>query len=196
MVVWRTDGLTAIFEQEEKAQPFEPGKPLIKVDKNLRYMGYVIDTVPEQHPHTGWQGIYSIVASPIPRSVLPNKPGLHAFPLRNYISGLPRAPTWSWTCSAVCDFYLIGGYWIVAVGGFLFGIVASIGNRLLRSPMTIRDALYYGLLAMTLFIGLRAVREVFILGLGILALWGLFYLRQVLFKRWHISSDIRHHTSR
>jgi len=191
MVTWRNEGFSAVFEERVVYEDYSGHEPLIKVDRNLKFMAYIMDVVPERHPHTGWEGIYSILAAPIPRSILPGKPAVHAFPIRDYVSHLPQAPSWTWTCSSVCDFYLIGGFLGVSLGGFAFGVMAYFANGLLVPPVTIRKALMYGVIAMVLFISIRAVREVMRLGLGVVLLWMILLVRQFLLNRWKILSNSR-----
>lgn len=171
MISWRNVGFAKAFNGEpEYAQAIEtPG--FIDIDKNLLFLTRITTLVPEQYPHTAMDGIIFIATAPVPRTVYPDKPVNRGFPMA-YLLQLRVGPGWTWTASAVGDLYLIGGYLAIVFGGLLFGALASLCNRLLY-PITVRRVALYGISAMTLFIGLRAIHDVVIASLAILALWGI-----------------------
>lgn len=179
MTSWRDIGILQETTDVVVAQDFEPSKGFIKIDENLLYFARIADLVPAQYEHTGMGGIIYILTSPIPRALLPKKTISRDFPLV-YILKLRKGARWSWTCSAVCDFYLIGGNIALIIGGLLYGVLAGLGNRLLLAPFTIRKVLYYGIVSLTVFIGLRAVHEIMITGFAVLALWALLFMQRFL----------------
>ena len=184
MLEWRFHGFESFFE--EKVIDSSHDRPgIIQIDKNFYYFGFVNGVVPDRHPHTGLLGIYSIVSSAIPRAILPGKPVYNVVPIRDYLIS-PKGRSWNYTCSAVCEFYMIGGYVSVLLGGLMFGVLAHFGNRLLVLPAGPANVLFYGVLAMTLFVGLRALREITIMGLIIGMLAGLIFLQRLLIKRWKL----------
>ncbi len=158
-------------------------KPAIKVDKNFLYFGYISETVPDHHPHTFGRGVYAILSAPIPRSVLPGKPGLHAFSLPAFYPHLPKNSGWSWTCSAVCDFYLIAGNLGVVVGGLLFGGLAYIFGGLLAGHRTVSKVMIFAVSGLILFLGLRAAREIVIFSVALGALWSLLYYGSAMVRK-------------
>lgn len=186
MITWRNYGFGQMFSDAVVEEEYDrPG--FIHVDKNLYYFGLLGDIVPDRHDYTGWRGVYSIAASSIPRTLIPGKPEYNVIPLRDYLPNR-MGWGWSWTCSAVCEFYLIGGYTVVGIGGFVFGVLAQFGNHLLRERQSLQNVLIYGVYVMTLFISLRALRELTIIGLVVAAIYAVFFLRRVLIRRWHLLS--------
>ena len=182
MLTWRNEGIGALFESKVVDNSKErPG--LIHIDRNLYYFALLEDIVPAREAHTGWLGVYSIVASTIPGSILPNKPLYNVIDIRNYLYWF-RPATWNWTCSAVCEFYLIGGVPIVFLGGILFGVFAYFGNGLLERRGGLETSIIYGVYVMTLFIDMRALREILIIGLVVVGLYSMFYMRKVVLRKW------------
>lgn len=186
MIAWRNVGFAKAFNSEpEYAQAIET-HGFLNIDQNLLFLTRITDLVPEKYPYTGMQGIIFIATAPIPRTLFPNKPVNRGFPLA-YILKLRKGPGWTWTTTAVGDLYLIGGFLAIFLGGLLFGMLAALCNRLLY-PVTVRRALLFGMSAMTLFIGLRAVHDIVIASFAILALWGITEAR-----RWVAKSEPEQH---
>lgn len=179
MHTWRYQGLGEAKLAESGEVSYMTRERLIRVDKNLLFLSHVMERVPERYPHTGVTGIEYILTAPIPRALYPGKPVHRGFPLTQILQ-LRVGPGWSWTVSAVGDFYLIGGFFAIACGGLFFGVLANLGSRLLRGGTTVRNVMLYSVIALTLFIGLRAVHEITITGFAVLAVWGLFYARRFL----------------
>ena len=168
MLVWRNVGFgTALTLGQEIS---DEDAPLIVVDRNLEWMANVIQVVPERHPHTGLSGVIYVLAYPVPRSVLPGKPVARGIDLPKYM-GRSYGPGYSWTCSAIGDLYLMGGIWVVALGGLFYGVLANASSRLLFRPVSVRGRLVYSLAAMTLFVSLRALHEVMATGFIVFAVW-------------------------
>jgi hypothetical protein len=170
------DGEISIFSTDDDGEVFH-------VDRNFQFFSMLSDIVPELEPHTGFTGIYSIIGSGIPGSILPGKPTYNVIDFTKYL-GAGRAAGWNWTCSAVCELYLIGGNLVVFAGGILFSFLASLGNRILRQGAGRESVIVYGIFVMVLFVGLRAMREIFIVGLILLAIYTLVQGYNLLFRRW------------
>jgi hypothetical protein len=187
MVSWRAIGIgTGLMS----------GAPLVgksentlSVDKNFYYMTHAMTIVPERHPYKPVEGLLFTLGAPIPRSVWPGKPAQRGIDLTRLI-GERKAPGFTWTCSAVCDFYLMGGLWVIAFGGLIFGILARACNQLLFQPLTVRSRLLYAFTVMILFIGLRAIRDLTAIGLFVL-----FCLLFVLAMRRLLRKVVRYNTS-
>ena len=155
MVTWRDVGVTRAFGG---AQPAPKAYGGLVVDFGLDWMTHAIQTVPERAPHVGWNGIAYALSYPIPRSVWPTKPPQHGIDLPRHL-GRQYGPGFSWNCTAVCDLYLIGGWFAVAMGGVMYGVLANLASRLLFRPQSVRSRLLYAVIAMTLFLTLRALWE-------------------------------------
>lgn len=166
MVTWRSVGVARIFEEDTAPKQYRG----ITVDWNFDWMAHLMQTVPERAPHTGWTGVVYIVGYPIPRSVWPGKPVMRGIDLPKQL-GRSYAPGFSWNCTAICDFYLIGGGLIVAVGGFLYGMAANFVSRLLFRPPSVPSRLLFAVATMTLFLALRTAWELVAQGVTVLAVW-------------------------
>lgn len=186
MISWRNVGFAKAFSGEPEYAHAIKTHGFLDIDKNLLFLARITDLVPEKYPYTGMQGVIFIATAPIPRTLYPNKPVNRGFPLA-YILNLRKNPGWTWTTTAVGDLYLIGGFAAIFLGGLLFGVLAALCNRLLY-PVTVRRALLFGVSAMTLFIGLRAVHDIVIASFAILALWGITESR-----RWVAKSELEQH---
>jgi hypothetical protein len=142
-------------------------KNTLSVDKHFYYMAHAMTIVPERHPYKPVEGLLFTLGAPIPRSVWPDKPAQRGINLSQLI-GERKGPGFTWTCSAVGDFYLMGGLWVIAFGGLIFGILARACNQLLFQPLSARSRLLYAFSVMILFIGLRAIRDLTAIGLFVL----------------------------
>lgn len=180
VVLWRHTGFERSFEQGKPL--FSKERPGIIVDRNLFWMGQVMTVVPDRHPHTGTTGIVAIISAPVPRSIFPSKPIGRGINLTSLI-GYRSSATFSWTCSAVGDLYLIGGFFAIIVGGLIYGLLANLCSRLLLWPSRFTGRLLFAVSVMALFVGLRVLSEVVLTGVAFLCLWGLFTLRRMLISR-------------
>lgn len=178
MHAMRYQGLGEASLQEQGGEvSYMTHERLIKVDKNLLFLSQIMERVPKYYPHTGMTGIEYAVTAPIPRALYPDKPVQRGFPLAQILH-LRVGPSWSWTASAVGDLYLIGGFIAIAIGGLFFGLLADLGNRLLDGSATVRNVMLFGVVALTLFLGLRALHEITISGFAVGAVWLIFYVRR------------------
>ncbi len=166
MVSWRKIGIGTGLIQGESLTGISRSH-LISVDKNFYYMSHAMTVVPEHHPHKPVDGLLWAIGGPIPRSVWPSKPISRGIDLLPYIG--KRAPAgFSWTCSAVCDLYLIGGAWAIGAGGLVFGVLAGLCNQLLFQPPSGKSRIMFGFGVMMLFIGLRSIRDLMAIGFFIM----------------------------
>jgi hypothetical protein len=180
IAAWRDVGFGTGLAEGLSIEP--PGKHGLSVDRNFGALIAITETVPERYPHTGFRGLLYEVTFPIPRQLFPWKPEGRGFDLRDVLD-LHVSQGWSWTASAVGDFYLIGGWGGLMLGGMFFGSAANRVSRLLEAPLTVRRRLAFTVGTMILFIGLRALHEGALLGFAGAALWGLLVLRRAVVKR-------------
>lgn len=183
IVTWRNAGLaTAIFSDEKQ----EERKGVITIDKNLYYMTHAMAIVPERYPYKPIDGPLSAIGAPIPRSIWPSKPSQGGgIPLLQFI-GKRKNAGFTWSCSAVCDFYLYGGYPSVIIGGMFFGVLASVSSRRLLISTSASSRLIYAFALMSLFIGLRNFRDLTAIGIIVVLIWGVLNLRQ-----WYAKKSLR-----
>lgn len=179
MLIARDVGIAAALDRTTTLS--SSATPLGTVDRNFRFLGSIVELVPERLPYSGWRGVAYSATVWIPGGIVPS-----AWQRRTI--DLPRAmgmwvgPGYTWTCSAIGDLYLIGGFPIVLLGGLLFGALARLVSRLLAGPPSPEKSILYALLTMTLFLSLRALHEFFVTGLAVLAFWGFLAARRVLLR--------------
>lgn len=177
MVSWRNEGLGTAFISKETKTAHNQG--LVSVDKNLYYMSHAMTVVPRLHDYAPVDGIMAVIAAPIPRSIWREKPTQGGnIPLLQLI-GIRKGPGFSWSCSAVCDFYLMGGLVAIGLGGAVFGILAQLCNRVLYQQVSLPSRILYSFGLMSLFIGLRNTRDLTAIGLIVGIIWGSFYIRRL-----------------
>ncbi|MEK6805793.1 MAG: O-antigen polymerase [Pseudomonadota bacterium] len=180
VVLWRHSGFERSFEAGKPI--FSEERPGIIVDRNLYWLGQVLTMVPDYHPYIGSTGIVAIVSAPIPRSLFPSKPINRGIDLVTF-TGQQGNKGFTWTCSAVGDLYLIGGYAAIIIGGLVYGLLANLCSRLLWWPSRLTGRLLFAVSAMALFVGLRDLSEIVLTGVAFLCLWGLFFAREKLLPR-------------
>lgn len=180
MLTWREVGMTRALEGDQAAPKAYTG---LAVDWSLEWMTHVMQVVPERVPHTGWTGIVYVVGYPIPRSVWPTKPVLRGIDLPTYI-GREYGPGFSWNCTVVGDLYLIGGVLAVCIGGLFYGVAANFASRLLFRAASVHSRLMYAVIAMTLFLSLRALWELTAQGVTVAAMWLLLMTHLMAWRPW------------
>lgn len=167
MFAWRYVGVAQGLIQGVPI--FEEGAAEVSVDRNLFLMGATTTNMPDPVQYTGWRGLSYYLFLPVPRVLWPGKPTRRGVEMPEII-GMPVRPGWSWTCSGVCDIYIMWGLPAVAMGGVFFGFLANLASRLLYRPPAVSDRVLYAAAAMTLFMGLRNIKELILTGLSVVAL--------------------------
>lgn len=164
MLVWRNVGVGQALDDPGFLQA-DAERPLITVDGNFNLLSDIVYFVPTVASHTGIRGILYALTLWVPVN-LPFVVRTRDIDLPGLI-GLQVGPGFSWTCSAVGDLYLIGGFTAVLAGGFLFGLAASSASRRFLAAGNTNETIAYGLITMTLFLSLRALHEVFVTGFAV-----------------------------
>lgn len=183
MVAWRYYGIaTALVEGRSLEHRSRSG---LIVDTNLRMLGHITQLVPDRFGYTGGTGIYAVLVAPFPKSIVKNKPAHRGFNLPRAI-GMRVGPKYTWTCSAIGDLYLIGGFFAIFVGGLMFGAAVQFCGRLLDLRPSVGNRLVYGVTVMVLFLGLRALHDIVLFGLALGAIWAIMQMRKV-----RLNSDTR-----
>jgi hypothetical protein len=176
MVSYRSVGLLTGIEED---RPFHvKGKQgVLVIDRNLFYLSYLATVVPERRDFQLQQGLRFYLTLPVPRALYPNKP-------RDLGINLPREMGWnvpdnfSVTTTVVGNFYLMGGYAWVLLGGLLYGTLANLCSRLLYREPSVRNRVMFALGAMTLFVALRSLHELIVTGYVVLAFLALLLLKR------------------
>jgi hypothetical protein len=136
-----------------------PGSGAIRVDDNFFRLTQVIDAVPGNHPHIGFQWIWYLIVRPIPRIFWAGKPVDAGFSLPDYL-GLEGV---SLSTSVIGEWYLGFGWAGVFVGGLLFGVLGRTWSQVLEDGVTVKSLGLYGFGVMVLFLGIRSMIELILL---------------------------------
>ena len=161
MLEYRRVGLSAFVE----AGPTEVQFNRLHVDDNFYRLAQVVQIVPEEHPYVYHKQVVYALVRPVPRVFWQGKPTNPGFDLAAFLG---RQGV-SLSTSVIAEWYLIGGFIVVFLGGWLYGQLARMGNRLLASADQITPRLLYALFAMMLFAGLRSMIELVLMSYMILA---------------------------
>ena len=96
-------------------------------DNNFYLTGVAFEQVPRNYPFIGFTPIIIDLVNPIPRAIWPNKPnhrdsdkGFDALNSGPLLMGTP-----SLSLSVVGDFYLMGGFFGLILGSFIFAFILS-----------------------------------------------------------------------
>ena len=143
-----------------------PGSGAIRVDDNFLRLTQVIEAVPENHPHIGFQWIWYLLVRPVPRILWAGKPMDSGFSLPDYL-GLEGV---SLSTSVIGEWYLGFGWAGVFLGGLLFGLLGRTWSQVLEDGRTVKSLGVYGFGVVVLFLGIRSMIELILLCYP-LALW-------------------------
>jgi len=161
MLEYRKVGLSEFVE----AGPTEVQFNRLHVDDNFYRLAQVVQIVPEEHPYVYHKQVVYALVRPVPRVFWQGKPTNPGFDIAQF-TGVRDV---SLSTSVIAEWYLIGGFIVVFLGGWLYGQLARMGNRLLASADQIAPRLLYSLFAMMLFAGLRSMIELVLMSYMILA---------------------------
>ncbi len=128
----------------------------VKVDDNFLRLAQIIQIIPKDHPHVGFDWLWYIVVRPVPRILWPGKPIDPGFSLPEFL-GYKGV---SYSMSSIGEWYMAFGWWGVAGGGLLFGILARWWTQLFDQSETPTGIAVYGMGLMALFLGIRSMIEV------------------------------------
>jgi hypothetical protein len=177
MLIARDIGLAAALDRGFTLG--DRSRPIGIVDRNMRFLASIIELVPERLPYSGWQGVAYSTMGWIPGGLVPRAWQHRSIDLPAEL-GMVVGPKYTWTCSAIGDLYLIGGFPVVIAGGLLFGVLARSASRLMEGATDTRRPILYALGAMTLFLSLRALHELFVTGFIVLAFAAFLVLRRLI----------------
>ena len=148
----------------------DPGTALpqfdyVFVDDNFLRMNQMLEFVPDSHPFVEFEYVYFALVRPIPRVLWPGKPISGGFDLAELL-GIPDT---SLALTAAGEFYVSYGYLAALIGGLVYGRLATMVNELFRYPAERLNPLYPSLLLVWLFVGVRSMLEVMLMGYVLLA---------------------------
>jgi hypothetical protein len=136
-----------------------PGSGAIRVDDNFLRLTEMIEAVPGNHPHVGFEWIWYLIVRPVPRILWAGKPEDAGFSLPDYL-GLEGV---SLSTSVIGEWYMGFGWPGVLLGGLLFGVLGRTWSQVLEDGVTVKAVGLYGFGVMVLFLGLRSMIELILL---------------------------------
>lgn len=157
----RTQGYEAFIFRGESEYDY------LHVDDNFLRLAQVIQIVPAEHPHVGFQQIWFTLVRPIPRVLWPGKPIDPGFDLPSIV-GMKGV---SLSTSVIGEWYLTWGWLAVIFGGWLHGRLARTINTFRERDEYRANPIVYGLAVMVLVAGMRSMQDLVIMSYALVALW-------------------------
>jgi oligosaccharide repeat unit polymerase len=152
---------------EEFAFSGESEYDYLHVDDNFLRLSQVIQIVPAEHAHVGFQQLTFTLVRPVPRVFWPGKPVDPGFDLPAIV-GMKGV---SLSTSIIGEWYLSFGWLAVVVGGWLHGRLAKTVNVLRENPAYHTNPIVYGLAVMVLVSGMRSMLELVLMSYALVAWW-------------------------
>jgi hypothetical protein len=177
MLEYRNVGLSVLVGQGEvpsfryeKKQVLE--EQHLRVDDNFYRLCQIIQLIPERYPFVYQKYLIYVIVRPIPRAFWPGKPVDAGFDLPTVL-GVEGV---SFSYSVIGELYMSLGLIGVALGGWLYGRIASTANGLLARCSTQGALVIYSIVVMALFSGMRSILELILVSYVVLAWVGLTHL--------------------
>lgn len=177
MLEYRTVGLGVLVGAGEvPSGRFEKRQILeeqhLRVDDNFYRLCQIIQLIPAQYPFVYHKYLIYVIVRPIPRVLWPGKPIDPGFDLPTAlgVEGL------SLSYSVIGELYMSLGLFGVALGGWLYGRIASTASGLLARCRTQGALVIYSIVVMALFSGMRSILELILVSYVVLAWVGLTHL--------------------
>ncbi len=139
----------------------------LHVDDNFLRLAQVIQIVPAEHPHVGFQQLWFTAVRPVPRVLWPGKPIDSGFDLPAIV-GMRDV---SLSTSIIGEWYLSFGWITVILGGWLHGRLARTTNVLREREEYRTNPIVYGLAVMILLSGMRSMQDLVIMSYALVAWW-------------------------
>ena len=139
----------------------------LHVDDNFLRLSQVIQIVPAEHQHVGFQQLIFTAVRPVPRVFWPGKPVDPGFDLPSIV-GMKGV---SLSTSIIGEWYLSFGWIAVFFGGWLHGRLARTVNVLRESAEYRNNPIVYGLAVMVLVSGMRSMLELVLMSYALIAWW-------------------------
>ncbi len=137
----------------------------LHVDDNFLRLSQVIQLVPSEHPHVGFQQLWFTAVRPIPRVFWPGKPLDPGFDLPTIV-GMKGV---SLSTSIIGEWYLSFGWIAVVFGAWLHGRLARTANTLRETAEFRTNPIVYGLAVMVLVSGMRSMLELVLMSYALVA---------------------------
>jgi oligosaccharide repeat unit polymerase len=152
---------------EESAFRGEVEYDYLHVDDNFLRLAQIIQIVPREHAHVGFNQLWFTLVRPVPRVFWPGKPVDPGFDLPSIV-GLKGV---SLSSSIIGEWYLSFGWATVFFGGWLHGRLARTINVLRENAAYRTNPIVYGLAVMVLVAGMRSMLELVLMSYALVAWW-------------------------
>ena len=177
MLEYRNIGLGVLVGQAdmpsgryEKRQILE--EQHLRVDDNFYRLCQIIQLIPQSYGYVYHKYLIYVLVRPIPRVFWPGKPVDAGFDLPTVL-GVEGV---SFSYSVIGELYMSLGLIGVALGGWLYGRIASTASGLLARCRTQGALVIYSIVVMALFSGMRSILELILVSYVVLAWVGLSHL--------------------
>jgi hypothetical protein len=138
----------------------------LHVDDNIFRLMQIIQIVPAEHPYVYFKQIVYVLVRPIPRVFWEGKPIDPGFDLPSIIG---QEGT-SLSSSILGEWYLVWGWPVVILGGWLHGRMASaVRNVIPDERSAFINPIVYSVSTMVLVAGLRSMQDLVIMSYAVLA---------------------------
>jgi hypothetical protein len=141
----------------------------LHVDDNFLRIAQMLEFVPDAHPFVGFQYIVFALVRPIPRVLWPEKPVDGGFDLAELL-GIPHT---SFAITAAGEFYVSFGYIGVFVGCLIYGRLSTMANAMFALDDKRLNPLFPSFILVWLFVGVRSILEIMLMGYVLIAAFGL-----------------------
>jgi hypothetical protein len=177
MLEYRNVGLSVLVGSGEvPSGRFEKRQILeeqhLRVDDNFYRLCQIIQLIPESYPFVYHKYLVYVLVRPVPRVFWPEKPVDAGFDLPTAL-GVEGV---SYSYSVIGELYMSLGFIGIALGGWLYGRVASMASGLLARCTTQGALVIYSIVVMALFSGMRSILELILVSYVVLAWVGLSHL--------------------
>jgi oligosaccharide repeat unit polymerase len=177
MLEYRSVGLSVLVGNGEIASGRSEKRQILeeqhlRVDDNFYRLCQIIQLIPESYPFVYHRYLIYVVVRPVPRVFWPGKPVDPGFDLPTAL-GVQGV---SYSYSVIGELYMSLGFIGIALGGWLYGRVASTANGLLARCTTQGALVIYSIVVMALFSGMRSVLELILVSYVVLAWVGISHL--------------------
>jgi oligosaccharide repeat unit polymerase len=139
----------------------------LHVDDNFLRLAQIVQIVPAERPHVGFQQLWFTIIRPVPRVLWPGKPIDAGFDLPSIV-GMKGV---SLSSSIFGEWYLSFGWLGVIFGGWLHGRLARTVNALRDHEEFHTNPIVYGLAVMVLVAGMRSMIELVLMSYALVAWW-------------------------
>jgi hypothetical protein len=172
-LAFRNRGYQGMFEEYQLTQLDE-----VRVDDNFLRLCQIIDRIPSEFPHSGFQYPLWAFSRPIPRAFWPGKPLGPGFDVAQMVGALGV----SLTSTIIGESYASQGFFMIILMGALFGILSGSLTKMLDGNLGVLGVALYSIGALALVGGIRSLPDLIIFSYGFLGILAIY--RQVLSKSY------------